>query len=57
MKDIIDKSIEMLSKLDECFENLEVNDIEKINILTKSKELVFWLTYYKDEYLEDEYLD
>lgn len=47
-EDIIDKTIDILSRLDEYYEKLEDNTIEKANIYTKTKELVFWLTYYKE---------
>lgn len=47
-EEIIDKTIDILTRLDEYYENLEDNTIEKVNIYTKAKELVFWLTYYKE---------
>ena len=30
------------------------NSIEKINIITKIEELVFWLEQYKEQYLESD---
>lgn len=47
--ELIDKTIDMLTQLDEYLEKLTDNNIEKVNIYTKTKELVFWLTYYKDK--------
>ena len=52
-EEIIDKTIEILTRLDEYYESLQDNTLEKVNIYTKTKELVFWLTYYK-EMKEDE---
>lgn len=48
-EELIDKTINMLAQLDEYLEKLNDNNIEKLNIYTKTKELVFWLTYYKDK--------
>ena len=53
-EEIIDKTIDILSRLDEYYETLEDNTVEKANIYTKAKELVFWLTYYKEN-KEDEW--
>lgn len=47
--ELIDKTIETLSELDTYFERLSQDNLEKVNICTKSKELVFWLTYYRDK--------
>ena len=47
--ELIDKTIDMLAQLDEYLEKLTDNNIEKVNIYTKTKELVFWLTYYKNK--------
>lgn len=53
MKNYIDNLEEYLSQLKEQFKY--INDcLEKINILTKIDELVFWLQMYQDNYLEDE---
>lgn len=49
---LIKKSINVLAELDECFEKLSSNNMEKVNIYTKTKELVFWLTYYLENYEE-----
>lgn len=53
-KNIVIQSIDAISRLDEMLENLENEGIEKNNILTKSKELVFWLQYYADAYFEED---
>lgn len=50
----LNNSIKFISELDEYFEKLQTNDITKINILTKSKELVFWLTYYMENIESEE---
>lgn len=41
-----------LSELADYLHNTK-NCIEKINILTKISELVFWLQMYSDEYLKE----
>lgn len=46
--ELIDKTIQTLSELDQYFERLSNDNLEKLNICSKSKELVFWLTYYRD---------
>lgn len=53
MKEFIDNLETYLSELKNCFEKLDYS-LEKINILTKTDELVFWLQMYQDNYLEDE---
>ena len=53
-ENIVKQSIEAISKLDEMLEDLEYDSLEKDNILTKSKELVFWLQYYADAYFEED---
>lgn len=56
-KDLIDKLEEYLSEMIDYLEHNTKNNIEKINILTKANELVFWLQMYQDKYLggvEDE---
>lgn len=45
---LIEKTVATLSELDMYFEKLSQDNLEKINICSKSKELVFWLTYYRD---------
>lgn len=52
-KDLIDKLEEYLSEMVDYLENNTKNNIEKINILTKANELVFWLQMYQDKYLGD----
>lgn len=52
--ELIDETIDLLSQLDEYFERLNDNNIEKINIYIKIKELIFWLTYYKEQVGESE---
>jgi hypothetical protein len=51
---IVRQSIDAISRLDEMLEDLENEGLEKDNILTKSKELVYWLAYYADTYFEEE---
>lgn len=54
--DMIDKVIDMLTQLDEQFEKFKKfknNNAEKLCVYIKIKELIFWLTYYK-ELLEEE---
>lgn len=53
-KNIVMQSIDAISRLDSMLEDLENDGLEKDNILTKSKELVYWLTYYADTYFEEE---
>lgn len=50
-KDLIDKLEEYLSEMIDYLEHNTKNNIEKINILTKANELVFWLQMYQDKYL------
>lgn len=50
-KEFIDKLEEYLSEMTDYLENNTQNNIEKINILTKINELVFWLQMYQDKYL------
>ena len=50
-KEFIDKLEEYLSEMADYLENNTQNNIEKINILTKTNELVFWLQMYQDKYL------
>lgn len=52
-KEFIDKLEEYLSEMIDYLENNTKNNIEKINILTKGNELVFWLQMYQDKYLGD----
>lgn len=56
-KEFIDKLEEYLSEMIDYLENNTKNNMEKINILSKANELVFWLQMYQDKYLggvEDE---
>ena len=50
-KEFIDKLEEYLSEMADYLENNTQDNIEKINILTKTNELVFWLQMYQDKYL------
>ena len=50
-KEFIDKLEEYLSEMADYLENNTHDNIEKINILTKTNELVFWLQMYQDKYL------
>ena len=47
--ELIDKTTETLAELDTYFERFKEDNLEKLNICTKSKELIFWLTYYKEK--------
>lgn len=53
MKEYIDKTEEYLSELVNYFNCID-NCVEKINIITKIDELVFWLQMYQDNYLWEE---
>lgn len=50
-KEFIDKLEEYISVMVDYLEHNTKNNIEKINILTKANELVFWLQMYQDKYL------
>ena len=50
-KVFIDKLEEYLSVMVDYLDRTTENSIEKINILTKANELVFWLQMYQDKYL------
>lgn len=50
---LIEKTAATLAELDMYFERLSNDNLEKLNICSKSKELVFWFTYYKEK-LENE---
>lgn len=52
-KEFINKLEDYLSEMVDYLENNTKNNIEKINILTKANELVFWLQMYQDKYLEE----
>ena len=54
--ELIDKTTETLSELDTYFERFKEDNLEKLNICTKSKELIFWLTYYKEKLEEQQCL-
>ena len=56
MKEYIDKTEEYLSELVNYFNCID-NCVEKINIITKINELVFWLQMYQDNYLWEENRD
>ena len=53
-KEFIDKLEDYLSTMVDYLENNTKNNIEKINILTKVNELIFWLQMYQDKYLEED---
>lgn len=53
-KEFINKLEDYLSEMVDYLENNTKNNIEKINILTKANELVFWLQMYQDKYLEED---
>ena len=50
-KDFICTLEEYISQLVDFLENNTKNSLEKISILQKSSELVFWLQMYSDTYL------
>lgn len=51
----INDVIKMLLKLDMYFEdNLEEDNIQKTCVSIKLKELIFWLTWYKDDIGDEE---
>lgn len=52
--EFIDELEEYLSKIDDYLYNDTKNSIEKINIITKIEELVFWLEQYKSQHIEGE---
>lgn len=45
---LIEKTAATIAELDMYLEKLSQDNLAKVNLCTKSKELVFWLTYYKD---------
>ena len=49
----IDELEEYLSNLDNVINQNTKNSLEKVNIITKIEELVFWLEQYRSLYLED----
>lgn len=53
MKEFIDNLEKYLSELKNYFETLDYS-LEKINILTKTDELVFWLQMYQENLLNEE---
>ena len=52
--EFIDELEEYLSKIDDYLYNDTKNSIEKINIITKIEELVFWLEQYRSQHIEGE---
>ena len=54
MYEFIDEIQQYLDKLDAYLYEDTKNSIEKINIITKIEELVFWLEQYKSQHLEGE---
>lgn len=53
MNDYIDSLEDYLSTIADCIEKDTKNSIEKIQILAKINELVFWLQMYQDKYNVD----
>lgn len=53
-KEFIDNLEEYISQLVDFLENNTKNSLEKIAILQKSNELVFWLQMYQDKYFGGE---
>ena len=52
-KDYFEQLESFLSKLNDYMHDTK-NCIEKINIITKINELVFWLQMYQDNYLDEQ---
>ena len=52
--EFIDELGEYLSKLDDFLYKDSKNRIEKINIITKIEELIFWLEQYRSQHIEGE---
>ena len=52
--EFIDSLEEWLDKLDNAMYNNTKNSLEKINIVTKTEELVFWLEQYRQNILRGE---
>lgn len=53
-KQLIDNIEEYISQLVDYLENNTKNSIEKIAILEKANELVFWLQMYQDKYFGED---
>lgn len=53
-KEYIDKIEEYISELVDVLNNTTKNSLEKIAILEKANELVFWLQMYQDKYFGGE---
>lgn len=52
-KEQINRLEEYISEIVDYLESNSKNSLEKIQILAKSNELVFWLQMYQDKYLEE----
>ena len=53
-KQLIDNIEEYISQLVDYLENNTKNSLEKIAIIEKANELVFWLQMYQDKYFEED---
>ena len=53
-KNYINSIQKSLDNIDNYFNKNMKNSIEKINIITKIEELVFWLEQYKEQHLESD---
>lgn len=53
-KEFIETITDYLDKLDNLVEQDAKNSIEKINVITKIEELIYWLLQYENMYLEEE---
>ena len=53
-KEFIDNLEEYISQFVDVLENNAKNSLEKITILQKTNELVFWLQIYQDKYFGGE---
>ena len=54
LNNIINELEEYLSKIDDYLYNDTKNSIEKITIITRIEELVFWLGQYRSQHIEGE---
>lgn len=50
-EEFIDELEDYLSKIDNFINDDTKNSLEKINIITKIEELIFWLETYKGQHL------
>lgn len=53
-KEFIDDLTDRLATLDSYLYDNSTNSLEKINIVSKLEELMFWLQMYSDKYFESD---